>query len=137
MGDLLLKASRDEDLYLIWSTNTDSPIWIGDRAELHEHLWREYSRQHPECIPKPGTGPDARLARTDENGSSMVDPAGWGGWDDKSLLVREVCPDDGQWWEIPRDNLAAYARAILADDLPAQHALMRPIPNDEEADTTG
>jgi len=116
MGDFILKASPDEDLYLIWSTVVDAPTWVfGSSDEIADHLWAEWRRQHPDCSPKPGTGPAARLARADIHGSSMIDPQ-IGGWGDESLLLGNGTPDDGWWYELPRTNLTAYARALLDQD---------------------
>jgi hypothetical protein len=132
MPSYVVKAARDEDLYLIWSTVVDCATYVGTRAEIAEHLWSEHRRGHPDCDPKPGSGPDARMARADKTGSSVLEPAGAYGWDDAAFMVMEAAPHDDHWYELPRANLAAYARALLADDEPAAHALLRRIPDEDE-----
>lgn len=125
MGEFVVKASPDVDLYLIWSTITDCPYYVGTREEIREHLWDEYRSEHPHSTPQPGYSPDDRMARADEHGTSAQAPAGMYGWDDEAFSIREVVPDDGHWYELPRVNLVAYARALLDEDEPAAHALLR------------
>jgi hypothetical protein len=38
MGHTLVKPSPDADMYVIWSTYTDCPIFYGDRAETFQEL---------------------------------------------------------------------------------------------------
>lgn len=132
MPSYVVKAAPDEDLYLIWSTIVDCATHIGTRPEIAEHLWSEHRRGHPDCDPKPGTGPDARMARADKTGSSVIEPEGAYGWDDDAFTVMEAAPRDGHRYELPRANLAAYARALLAGDEAAAHALLRRIPDEDD-----
>jgi hypothetical protein len=127
MGEFVVKAAPDVDLYLIWSTVVDSVCVVGTRAEILAHLWADYRMEHPECTPNPGTGPDARMARADRLGSSAHEPAGMYGWNDEAFHVGEAAPRTGGWWELPRASLVAYARALLADDEAAAHALLQPM----------
>lgn len=122
MGQAIVKAAKDRDLYLIWSSVVDAPVWVGDRAELLEHLWDEYRREHPNSTPNPGYGPEDRIARADRTGTSMIDPPVYG-WDDDAIIVMEGSPDDG-WYHIRRDRLADYAEALLRDDDAAATALL-------------
>jgi hypothetical protein len=110
VGHILLKVDQDQDAYVIWSSNVDAPIWHGTRALLYEYLWTEYRREHPTCQPFPGTGPDARLERTDILGTSDID--GDYGWEEEAFALRHGAPDDGYLYELPRANLSAYCQAI-------------------------
>lgn len=71
------------------------------------------------------------MARADRLGTSARGPAGMYGWDDDAFQVGEASPHDGRWWELPRTNLVAYARALLAEDEAAAHALLRPFAIEE------
>lgn len=122
MGQAIVKAAHDRDLYLIWSSIVDAPVWVGNRAELLEYLWHEYRMAHPDSTPNPGKAPEDRVARADRTGSSMISPAVYG-WDDEALMVGEGSPSDG-WYHIRRDRLVAYAEALLADDEAAAVALL-------------
>jgi hypothetical protein len=122
MGRFVVKADRDRDLYLIWSTVVDAPIWVGDRAELVKELWAEYRREHPHSTPNAGHGPDARIRRADETGTSALD-CDWYGWDDETFMVMAGAPDDG-WYHLRRDRLADYAEALLRDDEAGARALL-------------
>jgi hypothetical protein len=124
VSDTLVKADRDQDLYLIWSSIVDAPIWIGTRAELLKQLWTDFHRKHPNCDPKPGTGPDVRLARADEFGTSDLD--GDYGWEQESFILMAGAPDDDYFYDLPRTNLAAYATTLVEHgEVPARAHLRR------------
>lgn len=127
MGEFVVKAAPDVDLYLIWSTVVDSACYVGTRAEIREHLWDEHRGQHPHELPPLGYSPDDRMVRTDQHGTSALDPPGLYSWSHEAFHVGEASPCDGRWWELPRTNLVAYAKAIIADDEVAAHALLHPI----------
>jgi hypothetical protein len=114
---------RSRDLYLLWSSIVDAPTWVGNRAELADHLRDEYGRAEHDMWLR-------LIDRADQRGTS--DRAfNTGGWDDESLRVGEGSPEypdggDG-YWVIRRDRLTAYAEAILAaddDDETVGHDLM-------------
>jgi hypothetical protein len=128
----ILRTGRDVDLYVEWSTIADGPTWFGTRAELLEYLRREWDREHPDCIPKEGVGPAARVARCDEAGTSVYpDPelAGrhvpFGAWNDAGFVI------DGRAW-LPRESLTAYVQAFQAGDAAAAAACLVPIRHDDE-----
>lgn len=125
MGDFVVKAAPDSDLFLIWSTVVDAPTCVGTGDQIAAHLWTQWRRQHPDCIPKPGKGPAARMARAHTAGTSAVEPEGAYGWSDEEFIVMEAAPHDGWFYVLPRANLVAYAEALLADDDAAAHALLR------------
>lgn len=129
MGEYVVKAARDVDLYLIWSTVTDSAHYIGTRDEIREFRWAQYKADHPNCDPRDGFSPDDSMRRADETGTSAIAPAGVYGWDDEAFHVGEAAPHQPGWWfEIPRADLVAYAEALIADDEAAAHALLRRTP---------
>lgn len=68
MGYVIAKVASDADRYVVWSSYTECPIWIGDRAKLLTKLQREESdRANP---------PEERIQRADEHGSSALFPGG-------------------------------------------------------------
>jgi hypothetical protein len=117
MPRLIIKCDRDEDLYVEWSTMVDNAIAVGDRAETLAALVADWDREHPQCVPKPGYGPEDRLKRADELGSTAMPEWGEGHWDDKGFIGEQ------RGW-LPRTSLLAYARALLADDQGAADALL-------------
>jgi len=139
MGEIIIKADRDRELYLLWFTSADGPGWAFDsREKIQQYLWDEWNRQHPYCIPKPGHGPEARLDRADAYGTSVPPPEPAYGWDDEAWGVGDDCPRDGYSYELPRANLVAYTEAVLANDEEAKHAQLRrhkQIREEDEDDT--
>lgn len=103
MGHTIIKASPDEDFYVIYSSVVDAPIQFGSRRELE----REYEHAHAE-----------RFDRADATGSSCAwtDPPEFG-WDDPTILIRESVdlPDGAIAIEIPRAALADFCRTLGAD----------------------
>lgn len=86
MPSFILKTAPDENLYVEWSTIVDAPISWGSREQMKS--W--------------GVGED-RLARADQYGTSMCDPAlpfdqQWFGWSDDGMIY------DQQGW-LPRHRL--------------------------------
>lgn len=121
MGQAVVKAARDRDLYLVWSSIVDAPVAVGNRAEMVEYVRQEWRLELERA--------EAALVRADENGSS--DRAiRFGHWDDDTLPVREGSPDDG-WYHVRRDRLVAYAEALLRDDEAAATALLERDEDDE------
>lgn len=120
MPRFLIKATRDRDAYIEWSTVTDSPVSIGTRAE--------YAAAFGE----------SRLARTDRNGTS----AKWfdaqhgeleeGGWADESLIVVEGAEHPGM---LPRERLGDLYDLLSADiNAPIPADWVTPFPDDDETD---
>jgi len=72
---MILKATRDGDVYVRWSTVAEGPTWVGSREELLADLLAEFAREHPDCDPKPGAGPHALLQRVDQHGTSALWPS--------------------------------------------------------------
>lgn len=64
MGDILIKPSRDEDFYILWSLTVDAPISWGSRADL-EALAPKYF---------PTNNRIARFNRADEHSASTRGP---------------------------------------------------------------
>lgn len=132
MARPILKTGRDVDLYVEWSTVADGPTWVGTRVALLAYLRREWDAGHPDCIPKEGAGPDARVARCDETGTSVYpDPdlrraVPFGAWDDAGFVI------DGRWW-LPREALTAYVQAGQAGDQAGMAACLTPIRHDDKA----
>jgi hypothetical protein len=91
------------------------------RAELVEDL-SAYERSYgPRGDWGPLTGPEARVARADQYGSSALHA--FARWDDPSLPVMEGAPRDG-WYHIRRDRLVDYAERLLVGDDAGAQALL-------------
>lgn len=122
MGEIVIKAAHGEDLYLIWSTTSDSPAYIGTWGETRELLWDMYRAEHPHSDPHDGYSPDDAMRRADDWGSSWRSGSTWAyGWTDAAWPVQG---EGGDWYTLSRTNLVAYARALLADDKAAAQALL-------------
>jgi hypothetical protein len=98
MGNQIIKCARDEDLYLEWSSVTESPTAVGGRLEMTCHL---------DSDPRHAYGYSERtLALADDHGTSA-----WirgCRWDSDGLRYR----NGGL---LPRDRMAEYARRLLDD----------------------
>jgi hypothetical protein len=89
MGYIIVKPDRDEDLYVIWSTFTDSPVFYGDRTETFAELggdvrlgrWLTWWSWVAES-----TTPAARLRKADEHGSD----ARRYGWDKSEFFYQQA-----------------------------------------------
>ncbi len=106
MPHFIVKYEPDLDLYVNWSTVTDSPLSEGTRSDFLEE--------------EPGWG--ERLDRADEYGSS--DRMRWFSWDVEEFRVAEPL---GDIRTLPRSRLRAYVDAIFTDNIPAAFALTDPI----------
>lgn len=100
MPRFIVKPDPAEDFYVYWSTIVDEVIACGSRAELADWL-TEYggAYQVPHSV---------RFGRADRTGSSSLH--GWYGWDVEEFSL-------GQYSErryVRRENLAAYARALMS-----------------------
>jgi hypothetical protein len=69
MPHFILKPEPDKDLYVLWTTISEAPYFVGTRAQCHRALtaWHEDARAD-------------RFTRADLRGTSSVD--GLDGWDD-------------------------------------------------------
>lgn len=129
MGSFIIKAARDRDLYMEWSTIVDGPTFIGTRAEILAHLERAPDR-------RPADVPEVRVRRADETGTSAKpDPhaPGYSGpldgaWDDTGLIVEQ------RGW-LPRARFAEFLDAYLADPEKA-YALLDPFDDESPAEDT-
>lgn len=121
MGSIIIRAEKDAGqnptLYLEWSSYTDSVSFVGTRAQLKEHATTCATlRDWPHGML------DQAIALADRNGSSDR-TFNTAHWDAEPIDVGEGSPRDG-WYQLPRDRIGAYARAVLADDLTTQHELL-------------
>ncbi|REH18306.1 hypothetical protein BCF44_13661 [Kutzneria buriramensis] len=120
---IIVKAARDQDLYVEWSSNVDGPTFVGTRAETAAYL----ASTGP-------TGPsdsvEDRLARADRTGTSAKSMPGevpTGAWEDSGFVVARDDVEVGTpfGW-LPRGRLGAFAHACARDDAPAAYALLDP-----------
>lgn len=111
MGRFITKTSKEEDLYIVWSTIVDAPVAVFESTEdLRTYLIEEYGMAE-------ASRADRTIDRAQETGSSVI---GFkvGTWDDDMLPVREGAPPHprGHHWYLPRGCQTAYAKATLAED---------------------
>lgn len=109
MGHFIIKADRDRDLYMDWSTIVELPTFIGTRAEIIDHL-KWWNERRPL-----DNDPEARVRRADETGSSARrDPRSSydgpleGAWDDKGFIIEQ------RGW-LPRARLAEFLDTYRTD----------------------
>lgn len=119
MGSCVIKASKDRDLYCVWSSIVEAPTFIGTRRELLRHL---------------GPRAEERLTRADQLGTSML---GWdtpgdsptshltGSWEYGGLIVE-------QRGTLPRDRMADFLTAYESDP-EASYGLLEPFEDDLES----
>ncbi len=125
MGNVVIKLDRDRDEYVLWSTETESPIAYGTRTEMLDHLGGDLQPGTcPTCqqYVSHQSIPTARLARADVKGSSDMSH-GWGWWDYDEFLY-------AQQGTLARSDLAR-ACALLCDGREADvAALLTPFDED-------
>lgn len=125
MGRAIVRATPDRDLYCEWSSNTDSPTVIGNRAEMatwladyyspHDYRWRGEAAIADEI--------ERDLARADTKGTS-------------SLVRHPLDYGDGI---VSFGGAHQFDRSRLADLLDAYLARGddEPDPTDEELEAAG
>ncbi len=124
MGQALIRAAPDRDLYLVWSSIVDAPVAVGTRAEMVGWARQEWRLEEERA--------EAALMRADELGTSDR-RFNTGGWDDDELPVFNGWqPPEPGWWYIRRDRLVEFAEAILRDDDAAATALLHRAPDEDE-----
>jgi hypothetical protein len=121
---IIVKASRQEDLYVEWSSTVDGPTFVGTRAETAAYL----AATGPAGPTDP---PENRLARADATGTSAKSASGGvatGAWEDTGFIVaRDDVKVGDQFGWLPRGRLAAFAHAAARDDDQAAYALLDPL----------
>lgn len=90
MGHTLVKPSPDADMYVIWSTVTDCPIFYGDRAETFQELGGYIPPGRPcdtcgHWVSERDT-PSSRLRAADAHGSDTRHY----GWDKTEFFYRQA-----------------------------------------------
>lgn len=128
MTRVILKPSRDADLYAVYSENTDAILFAGDRDAVERWLGADA------CHPADGAPVvvKGRLARADEYGSSSRIPLGRGdgvlyGWDDEALRISEGVGGPGT---LPRGALFPYCGYLMVGD--EERAAACVLPDDDE-----
>jgi hypothetical protein len=91
MPRFIIKPTREDDLYVEWSTIVDAPIAWGPASIFPESAL-----------------PADRKERCDAWGTSSWDQ--FFGWDDKTILVANM--GDGDFYELPRENLKPWLEAL-------------------------
>lgn len=106
-----MRAAKDRDLYVEWSTIVNDCTYVGGRREMLAYLAREGS-----------VNAEDRLARADETGISARFFIG--SWGDEFLQV-------GQLGQLARADLAAY---VEAESHVEAYRLLRPFEWESERD---
>ncbi|MFB7858725.1 hypothetical protein [Rhodococcus qingshengii] len=92
MPKFIVKTSPDDDLYMRWSTVTDSCLFTGTRKQFLRNDFEE-----------------DRLRHADETGSSLISGK-TGKWEDDSLFVASThYRDDAYSYCLDRENFFVYA----------------------------
>lgn len=111
MPSYIVKASPDEDFYVMWSTIVDAPIAWGSREDLTREA------RDPRDVAA------ERFDRADHNGTSAAwpdwpaedQPYVWG--DSEGFMLGEVGPEceDGTYI-LPRANLRVFCERLETDE---------------------
>lgn len=128
---IIVKATREEDLYVEWSSIVDGPTFVGTRAQTAAYLAAT-------APAGPADPPQDRLARADASGTSAKPAAdagpgevATGAWEDTGFIAARAVADgvdvDDRFGWLPRARLAAFARAAARDDDQAADALLDPL----------
>lgn len=104
---LLVKATKDRDMYVGWSNVCEMPAGLWTRAEALAYGF-----------------PRSRLDRADENGSSDLS-CGDGHWGDAGFIAEQ------RGW-LRRDRLGDYAQLWLADRQDEAFDLLEPFEDESE-----
>lgn len=111
MGRYIMKADRDRDLYVEWSTIVDAPIGWGTLEEYRQSAeWGTWLTT-------------ARLAFLEEHGTTAMytypgQRTQTGAYDDTDILIANM--GDGRFYLLPRANLHEFITAIDIDADPAE-----------------
>jgi hypothetical protein len=105
MGRYIMKADREHDLYVEWSTIVDAPVGWGPLEDLtSDPDWGH-------------TFTPERLAWLEEKGTSVMVRYGSGTFEgsfgDVPVFIREL--GDGSAYQLPRENLYDFIMALAAD----------------------
>jgi hypothetical protein len=97
MGSTVIKPSRDEDWYVVWSSVAELPLAFGDRAYIRAFL-HDYDDRELE----------ARLQRADDQGTSAT-------WADGLRFTDEFCLIFEQRGVLRRQHVKALCICIGND----------------------
>lgn len=122
MVHIVVKATPERDLYCIWSTITDSPIFVGTRAEILDHLTE---RRRDGIDRGPGDSPEVRIDRADTTGTSAMYGSPFdGAFDDTGFVFEQ------RGW-LPRARLADLLDRYLVNSVnPKTDDLLDPLEED-------
>jgi hypothetical protein len=101
MGYYLIKADKDLDLYVEWSSIVEAPTFVGTRQEILDYLIENEQQTSG------SEDPARRLARTDLHGSSMIDNR-FESWEDPGIMAEQ------RW--LKRGRIGAYSLLYVLGD---------------------
>lgn len=119
MGDVVIKPSRDVDLYIVWSTIVESPLTWGNRIDIEHWLYERHDARFPGVPHNEMTIPASRLTRADVNGTSDATGEQFFGWDDEEFIYE-------QRGFLPRRHLARMCELLEQDNEAGVWDLLEP-----------
>lgn len=125
MGEFIIKAAPDVDLYALYCDNSETIDFTGPRAETETLLSTPTEYRGVQALGSP-YGPAACLARADETGTSLMfgrSPLS-GAWDDEGIRVATAA---GGFGFLPRTRFRGYVEALHAGNAHAAEALLEPV----------
>jgi hypothetical protein len=108
VGTTIVKIDRERDEYVLWSSYSEKPTWLGTREKLVAELT---DGKCPHCGGSgvPGDSPQDRIARADLHGSSSTYGSWW--WEYRGRPYRGVYCQRGL---VTREQLPAIVRLLAA-----------------------
>lgn len=123
MGYAIIKTARDRDQYVLYSSASDTPVFLGTRAETITELGGDVTTHRcPTCRQwSPRDNVLRRMEHADEYGSSthLV-----GRWDDDEIQY-------GQEGNLRREDLARVVELLADDREPEVLAMLTPFEDAE------
>ena len=119
MPTYLLRAARDDDTYVAWSTIVDGPTFVGDESQALRWLQTQRKCQEPCCYQ---TQVLDRLDRARRTGTSSLD--GFHGYDDHGMIVEQI-------GVLPRSALGPFAVDYRDGDEDDWMPYLQPFEDDE------
>lgn len=104
MGQQIIKVEKELDLYIVWSSVVESPLYVGSTEEVASYLMQPTKNSMGTHI-NSRAYVDGVLDRATRYGSSGYEPFGCT-WDDAGEIFE-------QRGFLPRKNLKAFAEIFL------------------------
>lgn len=108
-----MKASPNEDFYILMSTIVDAPIFLGTMEQTHEA--NNDTQWKADCKFTSDVDLVEMAHQADEFGSSSW--SGNGIWDAKTVILSNIgnFSTNTEYWELPRGSVSDFFKAYLVD----------------------